>query len=96
MPVIRIPTPLRSFTGGNSQVTVSGETVGVALTDLARQYPELKQHLYNDKGELRSFVNVFLADENVRSLRGVDTPLKDTDQLRIVPSVAGGLEEIRP
>lgn len=90
MALIRIPTPLRPYTGGNAEVQVVGETVGVALSDLTRQYPDLRQHLYNDKGELRSFVNVFLADENVRSLRGNDTPLTETAQLRIVPSVAGG------
>lgn len=90
MALIRIPTPLRPYTGGNAQVQVKGETVGIALSDLTQQYPDLRQHLYNDKGELRSFVNVFLADENVRSLRGSDTPLTEMAQLRIVPSVAGG------
>lgn len=92
MPVIRIPTPFRPYTNGNSEIAVAGNTVGDALSDLARQYPDLRQHLYNEKGELRSFVNVFLADENVRFLRGVHTPLQETDQLRIVPSVAGGLD----
>ena len=90
MAQIRIPTPLRPFTGGNAEVKVEGTTVGVALNNLTQQYPDLRQHLYNDKGELRSFVNVFLADENVRALHGSETPLTETAQLRIVPSVAGG------
>ncbi|MBI5028961.1 MAG: MoaD/ThiS family protein [Chloroflexi bacterium] len=90
MALIRIPTPLRPYTGGNAEVQVEGGTVGGALSDLTRQYPDLRQHLYNDKGELRSFVNVFLADENVRALRGNETVLTEQAQLRIVPSVAGG------
>ena len=92
MPTIRIPTPFRPYADGKTEVTVAGDTVGGALSDLARQYPDLRQHLYNDKDELRSFVNVFLGVENVRFLRGVNTPLQETDQLRIVPSVAGGLD----
>ncbi|MGB8646572.1 MAG: MoaD/ThiS family protein [Anaerolineae bacterium] len=90
MPVIRIPTPLRSYTGGNAEVTATGDTVGALLQDLTRQYPELAKHLYAENGELRSFVNVFLGQENVRFIRGVSTPVKETDQLRIVPSMAGG------
>jgi len=92
MPTIRIPTPLRPYTGGNAQVVVAGDTVGAALQDLTRQYPELYKHLYAESGELRSFVNIFLDQENVRFLRGTGTPVKDGDQLRIVPSMAGGLD----
>lgn len=90
MPTIRIPTPLRPFTGGNAQVVVAGDTVGVALQELTQQYPELRKHLYAENGELRSFVNIFLDQENVRFLRGAGTPVKETDELRIVPSMAGG------
>jgi molybdopterin converting factor small subunit len=92
MPTVRIPTPFRPFTGGKTEVSVAGGTVGSALSDLARQYPDLRQHLYNEKDELRPFVNVFLGVENIRFLRGVDTTLQENDQLRIVPSVAGGLD----
>ena len=91
MPTIRIPTPLRPYTGGNAEVVVTGDTVGAALQDLTRQYPDLAKHLYAESGELRSFVNVFLGQENVRFLQGTGTPVKGTDQLRIVPSMAGGL-----
>jgi len=90
MPSIRIPTPLRPYTGGNAEVGVIGETVGAALNDLAVKHPDLRKHLYNDAGELRAFVNVFLAQEDVRHLQGEQTPIKKSDQLRIVPSVAGG------
>lgn len=91
MPTIKIPTPLRPFTGGNPEVTVAGETVGAALQDLAARFPDLRKHLYAESGELRPFVNVFLSDENVRFLNGASTSVKDTDILRIVPSMAGGI-----
>ncbi len=90
MPTIRIPTPLRPYTGGNSAVTVPGETVGAALQQLADRYPDLRKHLYAASGELRPFVNVFLSEENVRSLQGVSTPVRESDVLRLVPSMAGG------
>lgn len=91
MPTIRIPTPLRPYAGGSSEVVVSGETVGAALNDLTMRHPDLRKHLYTDNGELRAFVNVFLDQEDVRHLQGEGTSLKNNDQLRIVPSVAGGL-----
>jgi molybdopterin converting factor small subunit len=90
MPTIRIPTPLRPYAGNTPEVTVTGETVGAALNDLTVKHPDLRKHLYTEAGELRAFVNVFLAQEDVRHLQGEKTPLKETDQLRIVPSVAGG------
>ena len=93
MATIRIPTPLRPYTGGKPEVAVAGETVGAALSDLTVKHPDLRKHLYSDSGELRAFVNVFLAQEDVRYLQGTQTPLKENDQLRIVPSVAGGRAE---
>ena len=89
MPSIRIPTPLRPFTGNESQVNVSGGTVGEVLSELTNRYPELRQHLY-DGETLRSFVNVYLHDEDVRFLDGLETTLEDSDSLRIIPSIAGG------
>ncbi|HVU12361.1 MAG TPA: MoaD/ThiS family protein [Phototrophicaceae bacterium] len=89
MPSIKIPTPLRPFTGNQPQVTVAGDTVGAALNDLTTQYPELRQHLFNG-GELRNFVNVYLGEEDVRFLGGLDTDLSPSDSLRIIPSIAGG------
>jgi molybdopterin synthase sulfur carrier subunit len=86
---IRIPTPLRVYTDGQAQIDVTGDTVGAALRDLVTQYPELKQHLFNDD-ELRNFVNVFLGDEDVRFLEGLDTEIDTGDSLRIIPSIAGG------
>jgi len=89
MPSIRIPTPLRPYAGQNSTVKVSGSTVGQALNDLTTQYSQLRQHLY-DGDELRSFVNVFLNQEDVRFLEGPATALRENDTLIIIPSIAGG------
>ncbi|MBL8130753.1 MAG: MoaD/ThiS family protein [Anaerolineae bacterium] len=89
MPNIRIPTPLRAFTSNESQVQVGGATVGEALSNLTVRYPELRQHLY-DGETLRSFVNVYLGDEDVRFLDGLETNLEESDSLRIIPSIAGG------
>ena len=72
-----------------AQVSVSGATVGDALNDLTTQYPELRQHLFNG-GELRNFVNVYLGEEDVRFLGGLETELGTGDSLRIIPSIAGG------
>jgi len=86
---IKIPTPLRAYTNNQVQVNVSGQTVGEALNDLTDQYPELRQHLFNG-AELRNFVNVFLGEEDVRFLDGLGTEIDAGDNLRIIPSIAGG------
>ena len=90
MPTLRIPTPLRPYAEGQTEVSVQGQKVSEALEDLTAQYPQLRQHLYSDEGELRAFVNLFLGEEDIRHLQGTDTPLKDDDKLRIIPSIAGG------
>jgi molybdopterin converting factor small subunit len=87
---LRIPTPLRSYTGGQVEVTVRGGTVADAMNDLVTQYPTLRPHLFNGDAQLRPFVNLFLNDENVRELQGTDTPLKEGDRLLLIPSIAGG------
>ena len=89
MTTIRIPTPLRPYTGGSSAVAVSGGTVGEALADLTRLHPQLRPHLY-DGDELRSFVNVYLNKEDVRGLQGAQTAVAEDDTLMIIPSMAGG------
>jgi len=89
MPNIKIPTPLRIYTGSQPQVAVAGATIGEALDDLTGQYPELRPHLYNGDS-LRSFVNVFVGDEDIRFLSGLDTDIAETDAIRIIPSIAGG------
>jgi len=89
MTSIKIPTPLRAYTGGEATIEVSGNNISEALQDLVTQHPDLKQHLY-DGDELRNFVNVFIGDEDVRFLDGLETELQDGDKLRIIPSIAGG------
>lgn len=89
MASIKIPTPLRAYTDGQSQLTLDGATVGDVLQNLIAQFPDLEQHLFND-GELRNFVNIFLGDEDVRFLDGLDTEIDAEDNLRIIPSIAGG------
>ena len=89
MASIKIPSPLRAYTGNQAVVEVSGDTIGAALDDLTTQYPELRQHLY-DGDQLRNFVNVFLGEEDVRFLDGLETEIDEDDSLRIIPSIAGG------
>ena len=89
MTTIRIPAPLRPYTGGNSSVRVAGGDVAAALADLGSQYPELRQHLF-DGDTLRNFVNLYLDKQDVNQLDGLSTPLKEGDTLLIIPSIAGG------
>lgn len=90
MTTLRIPTPLRPYASGQSQIEVRSNNVAGALNELIAAYPELKQHLFTEVGELRAFVNLFVNDENVRDLQGLQTPLKPSDTLMILPSIAGG------
>ncbi|MCU1267614.1 MAG: Dinucleotide-utilizing enzyme involved in molybdopterin and thiamine biosynthesis family 2 [Acidobacteria bacterium] len=87
---IAVPTALRQFTGGQSRVEVEATTAGEALDQLTAEYSELRRHLYSDQNTLRSFVNVYVNDEDIRHQSGPDTPLKQGDTLMIVPSIAGG------
>ena len=87
---IHIPTPLRRFTSEQGEVEVEGATVGEALKDLTQQFPALQPHLYTEAGALRSFVNVFLNDEDVRYLQKEGTKIASGDTLSIIPSIAGG------
>lgn len=87
---IRIPTPLRAYTDRSAAVEVDGATVGDALAALTARHPDLAQHLRDPQGKLRSFVNVYLGDEDIRFLGGEDTPVAAGAELTIVPSIAGG------
>jgi sulfur-carrier protein adenylyltransferase/sulfurtransferase len=90
MAKILIPTPLRQYAGKQDAVQLAGKTVGEVLNSLTSQYSDLRRHLYNDEGKLRSFVNVYVNDEDIRYLSKEATPLKDGDTVSIVPSIAGG------
>ncbi|MEX2160529.1 MAG: DUF4395 family protein [Anaerolineales bacterium] len=90
MPTLKIPTPLRPYAGGAAQLDLQAGSVAGALDELLAAHPELKPHLFTEGGELRAFVNLFVNDENVRDLKGAETPLKPEDTLMILPSIAGG------
>src|SRR5918998_5377577 len=87
---ILIPTPLRPFTDKQESVELSGRTVGEILKQLTTRFDGLRKHLYTDDGKLRSFVNVYVNDEDIRYLQREQTPVKDGDTVSIIPSVAGG------
>ena len=85
-----VPTPLRQYAGKKDSVEVNAKTVAEALSSLTTQYGDLRRHLFTEDGKIRSFVNVYLNDEDIRYLQKELTPLKDNDVLSIVPSIAGG------
>jgi molybdopterin synthase sulfur carrier subunit len=87
---VRIPTQLRELSGGAAEVDVEGATVAEVLKQLEADHPGFAARLYDDKGELRRFVNVFVDDEDIRFLDGVNTDVKDGATVSIVPAVAGG------
>ena len=90
MAKILIPTPLRQFTGGADTVEATGATVGELLGELVAAHPDLKKNLYNDEGKLRSFVNVYVNDEDIRYLAKEKTEVAAGDTVSIIPSIAGG------
>ncbi len=88
---IHIPTPLRVYSDKQDTVSVEAATVGQALSELTAKHPELKKHLYSEEGKLRSFVNVYLNDEDIRYLpEKEETKVSEKDALSIIPSIAGG------
>src|ERR1051325_11030145 len=95
MPVtITIPTPLRQFAAGESEIQVEAQTAGEALNQLTTTHSELRRHLFNDQNALRNFVNIYVNDEDIRHVNGPDTPVKEGDTIMIVPSIAGGVAQI--
>lgn len=90
MATIKIPTPLRLYTGNQADIQLDGSTVAEVLAALTTAHPDLTPHLFAD-GKLRNFVNIFLGDEDIRFLQGVNTTLAEDAKLRIIPSIAGGI-----
>lgn len=90
MPVLKIPTHMRSYVNGQAEVPVTGTNVAEAVESLLTQFPALRPHLTNSKGKLRPFVNLFLGENNIRDLQRLKTPLGETDQLILILSIAGG------
>ncbi|MCG3196974.1 MAG: MoaD/ThiS family protein [Candidatus Omnitrophica bacterium] len=87
---VRIPTPLQNLTERQGEVTVSAATVGEALTILESQFPGLRERLRDDSGKLRRFINLYVNDEDIRFLQNEETPLRESDEISIVPAIAGG------
>ena len=87
---VRIPTPLRKLTNNEEVIEVTAATVGAAITELQNRYPGIKERLVDDSGAVRRFVNVYVNEEDIRFLQGQETPLKDGDEMSIIPAIAGG------
>lgn len=90
MATIRIPTTMRVLTRNQTEVTASGATVREVLKDLDARYPGIGARLFDERGAVRRYVNVFLNDEDIRALGELDTPVKDADRLTLIPAMAGG------
>ena len=87
---VRIPTPLRKLTNNEELVEVGANTVGEAIVELQTRYPGIQERLVDEKGEVRRFVNVYVNEEDIRFLNNRETPLKDGDEISIIPAIAGG------
>ncbi|MDR0871537.1 MAG: MoaD family protein [Planctomycetaceae bacterium] len=95
MITIQLPSALRGFTGGQPEIELPSELVKTAdnaVRTLAQQYPDLQRHLFDENDKLRSYVNIYLNDEDIRSFDGVNTAIKDGDTLMLIPAIAGGSE----
>ena len=90
MAIVRIPTPLRKLTGGAEEVQAPGKSVGELIGELEKKYPGIKERICDETGSVRRFVNIFVKDEDIRFLQNLDTPVKDADEVSIVPAIAGG------
>ena len=87
---VRIPTPLRPMTGGKNEVEVAGNSVGEILENLATAHPGIKERICDEQGEVRRFINIYVNEEDIRFLTGKETPLKEGDEMSIIPAIAGG------
>jgi sulfur-carrier protein len=93
MPIkVRIPSPLRKLTQGQGEVAVLGSNITELIETMEKSYPGFKERLCDEGGNLRRFVNIYVNEEDIRFLKGMDTPLKEGDELSIVPAIAGGTE----
>jgi len=88
--LVEVPSALQKYTGDNDEIHLEGSSVQEVFDALSTQYPELKMHLYDDQGKVRSFINVYVNDEDIRYGEKMNTPLKDGDEIQIIPSIAGG------
>jgi molybdopterin synthase sulfur carrier subunit len=87
---VRVPTPLRRFTGGAEQVSVDGANIAALVNDIENNHPGIKERICDDQGNIRRFVNIFVNGDDIRFLDNLETALKDGDEVSIVPAIAGG------
>jgi len=87
---VRVPTPLRRFTGGAEEVNANGATVAALVNNLEKNYPGIKERICDEEGRVRRFVNIFVNGDDIRFLSNLDTAIKDGDEVSIVPAIAGG------
>ena len=87
---VRIPTPLRKLTNDQESIEIESNTIGGAIDELEGKFPGIKERLVDEEGEIRRFVNVYVNEEDIRFLENQDTPLKDGDDISIIPAIAGG------
>ena len=90
MTQVRIPSPLRRYTNGQSKVETNGATIQELIDNLEAQHPGVKSRLCDESGQIKRYVNVFVNDEEIRTLQGVETPITDKDEVSIIPAMAGG------
>ena len=95
MATVRIPTPLRRLTGNQAKVQVGGGTITELVTLLDKAYPGIKDRLVDETGDIKRFINIFVNGEEIRTLQGALTPLKDADEVSIIPAMAGGTAHAR-
>ncbi len=93
---VRIPTPLRRFTGGAEAVSADGATVGALVDHIESHHPGIKERLCDEAGEVRRFVNIFVNGEDIRFINNLDTPVNEGDEVSIVPAIAGGCPRLAP
>ena len=87
---VRVPTPLRRFTGGAEEVNATGATVAALVDDLEKHHPGIKERICDEEGKVRRFVNIFVNGDDIRFLDNLETVIKDKDEVSIVPAIAGG------
>jgi molybdopterin synthase sulfur carrier subunit len=90
MPVLRIPGLMKSYVDNQTEVPLSGASMRAVMDNLAQQYPAIRVHVFDDKGKIRRYINLFVNGENIRSLQGLDTPVSEDDKLVLLPSISGG------
>lgn len=90
MATVYIPTPLRRLTGGQSKISVSGDNIAGLLQAVDSEYPGVAEKVLDDEGNVKRFINIFVNDDEIRTLQGLETPVSDRDRVSIVPAMAGG------